>query len=100
MQHAKTIFMIVGWAALGTACHSAPPTERPIKLVPGAERIHLTSSAAELTKCKALGDVYPAYMETPRIEFRNNVAGLGGNAALVTAGTVKDPLQGVAYQCP
>jgi hypothetical protein len=99
MQHLKSILIILACVALGTACHSSP-SDRPVRLVPGAEHIRLTSSPAEMAQCKRMGDVYPADMDSPRQEFRNHVADLGGNAALVTAGTVKLPLQGVAYQCP
>lgn len=101
MQHSKILLMMVACGVLATACHT-PASERPVQLVPGADRIHLTLSPAEVAQCKPLGDVYPASatMESPRVEFRNNVAGLGANAALVTAGTIKEPLQGVAYKCP
>lgn len=99
MQHLKIIFIALASVTLGTACRT-PLTERPVKLVPGAEHVRLTLIPAEMAPCKRMGDIYPANMESPRVEFRNNVAGLGANAALVTAGTVKEPLQGVAYQCP
>ena len=99
MQNSKSILIAVACVTLGTACHT-PATERRSTLVPGAEHVRLTTNSADVAQCKAVGDVYPANMESPSQEFRNHVVGFGGNAALVTAGTVKAPLQGVAYQCP
>lgn len=99
MQHSKSILIAVACVTLGTACHSVS-TDRKVTLIPGAAKIRLTTNSSDVAQCKAVGDVYPANMESPAQEFRNNVLGFGGNAALVTAGTVKEPLQGVAYHCP
>jgi len=99
MQYWKSILTAVACVTLATGCQTAV-TERKIELVPGAGHIRLTTNSADVAKCKAVGDVYPANMESPSLEFRNNVVGFGGNTGLVTAGTVKQPLQGVAYQCP
>ena len=78
-------------------------------LAPGADKVRLTSSPADVANCKAvgnLGDIYP----TPPTGFfgigraadqtdyyniiRNKIIGLGGNAGLIATGAA------IAYQCP
>jgi len=96
MQHTKPVLIAVGCATLATACVSL--SER-VKLVPGADQVRLTTSPADIASCKPVGNVHPPDVVLTPEEFRNEVVGLGGNAAMVTFGSVPYPISGVAYLC-
>ena len=69
-------------------------------LVPGANQVRLNPT--DVTNCKPVGNIHLHDSLDPRKEFRNEVVGFGGNAAIVTARTALNdlPIAGVAYQCP
>jgi hypothetical protein len=74
---------------------------------PGADRIHLTRVAADVTSCTAAGNVRAPldsqgqvdYVNAER-ELRNQAVGLNANAIFVTSATLGVPVEGVAYRCP
>ena len=96
MQRTKTLLIAVACVALETACISLSES---IKLVPGADQVRLTTSPADIASCKPVGNVHPPDVVLTPEEFRNEVVGLGGNAAMVTFGSVPYPISGVAYLC-
>jgi hypothetical protein len=52
-----------------------------------------------VANCKPVGNIH--FETTPDgNDFRNQVVGLGGNAAMVTLGNFNIPWSGVAYRCP
>lgn len=76
------------------------------QLAPGADKVKLTKTAADVAGCTAVGNI-----QVPRtdgmvsyglaeIQFRNMVIGLGGNAGFITYGPFKAPGDGIAYRCP
>jgi hypothetical protein len=78
-----------------------------VALAPGADKVRLTTSAGDLSACRAVGNVLVPASPTDGStlfdaanEFRNQIVGLGGNAGCVTSGSLGIPLQGVAYHCP
>jgi hypothetical protein len=77
-----------------------------VVVAPGADKIRLTVNAADVTTCKAVGNI-----KTPEVspglvngfyaekQFRNLAVGLGSDVALVTEGTVSIPVTGIGYRC-
>jgi hypothetical protein len=64
-------------------------------LAPGADKVRMTSSPADVAGCKALGNLEGS---SDAINYqnivRNETVGLGGNVAFLTTGS------GIAYLCP
>ena len=93
-------FMASACLILLTACSAVTPT-------PGADKVKVTKTAADVAGCTAVGNI-----QVPRnadgllpigdagTEFRNRIVGLGGNAGLVTSGILSVPAEGIAYRCP
>ena len=77
-----------------------------VVVAPGADKVRLTSKAADVVACKAVGNIKTpevspglvsiAYAET---QFRNLAVGLGSDIALVTEGSVSVPVEGIGYRC-
>ena len=100
--------------------HTVPPMRSPIaillvgcgmtgcvSLAPGADKVLVTSDAAAVVKCTAVGNVREQVDVNRQTDtanasavFRNRVVALGGNTGFVTDGSVRVPVQGVAYRCP
>jgi len=94
---AIVLLSIVGaFGALSSGCLT-------VALAPGADKVRLTSNAADVTACKAVGNVKrPQGINALDVEpsFRNQAVGLGGNTVFVTRHDLSGPLEGIAYQCP
>jgi hypothetical protein len=94
MLHAKCLAAscLVGF----TAC-----TPIPFALAPGAAQVRVTNVAADVAGCAPVGNI-----QVPRDaghalgQLKNQTIGFGGNAALVTDGTLDFPNVGIAYHCP
>jgi hypothetical protein len=99
MQRWKAILIAIACVTLGTACYP-PLSERGTRLVPGADQVRLTKNPDDVANCKPVGNVHIEDLGRAREECRNKVVGLGGNAAMVTEGSLSVPHQGVAYRCP
>jgi hypothetical protein len=79
----------------------------PLVLAPGAAQVRVTKSPADVASCAAVGNLQVPKDTSGAIDARRAVAylknqtvGLGGNAALVTDGSLRLPVAGVAYNCP
>jgi hypothetical protein len=73
---------------------------------PGANNVRVTSNAADVTTCKAVGnikvpEVSPGVVSpfVAQTQFRNLAVGLGSDVALVTQGSVSVPITGIGYRC-
>ena len=86
-----SLFVTIGSFALLAACTSTA-------LVPGAEKVRITSNASDVTNCKAVGNLTLPNTNSANVNLENvlrdQTIGFGGNTAFVTPGA------GVAYQCP
>ena len=78
-----------------------------VSLAPGADKVLVTRDASEVAKCTAVGNIRGQVDVNNQTDtanasavFRNRVVALGGNTGLVTDGSVRVPVQGVAYRCP
>lgn len=98
MQRTANAFLATASALLVGAC---------VTLAPGANQVRLTNKPADVTLCKALGNIQVPRNEQGLVDgasaqnqFRNQVVGLGGNVALVTEGFLSIPVAGIAYHCP
>ena len=100
--------------------HAVPPIRCPIaillvacgttgcvSLAPGADKVLVTRDASAVVTCTAVGNVREQVDVNRQTDtanasavFRNRVVALGGNTGLVTDGSVRVPVQGVAYRCP
>jgi hypothetical protein len=95
----KTILLIsivTIFGALNSGCAT-------VALAPGADKVHLTQKATDVTTCKVVGNVKrppDSSSLDSEASIRNQVVGLGGNTALITQEDISGPQQGVAYQCP
>ena len=95
----RSAIVSVAFGCLLTACTT-------VSLAPGADKVHLTNDAKDLSACSPVGNVLVQESQTAPVafnaanEFRNQVVGFGGNAGFVTAGSLGIPTQGVAYRCP
>jgi hypothetical protein len=89
---------LAGSTLLLTACLAAR--------APGSDQVKLTTNAADVASCTAVGNVRPpgggglSEVDNAPIQFRNDVVGLGGNVGLVTEGLLGVPAAGIAYRCP
>lgn len=67
-------------------------------LAPGADQVKITRNAADVTGCRAVGNVSansgPLDLNT---ELRNKTLGLGGNVLFTTG--LFSANEGVAYRC-
>lgn len=79
----------------------------PLVLAPGAAQVRVTKSPGEVAGCAAVGNLQVPKDASGSIDahravtyLKNQTVGLGGNAALVTDGSMRLPVAGVAYQCP
>jgi hypothetical protein len=120
MQRSRAILITVACVSLGTACDTldlrtpGQGTDRaglclslgtgcnPVTLVPGADQVRLTQSPDDVANCRPSGNIDLSQVVDARkvSVFRNQVVGLGGNAAVVTEGSLREPIRGVVYQCP
>lgn len=75
-----------------------------VALAPGADKVRLTQTAADVAACTPVGNLHlgagPNGPPNPAAALRNEVIGLGGNTAFVTTGSLTIPTDGVAYKCP
>lgn len=78
-----------------------------VSLAPGADKVLVTGDASAVVTCTAVGNIREQVDVNRQTDtanasavFRNRVVALGGNTALVTDGSVRVPVQGVAYRCP
>ena len=78
-----------------------------VSLAPGADKVLLTTDASAVVTCTAVGNVREEVDVNRQTDtanasavFRNRVVALGGNTGFVTDGSVRVPVQGVAYRCP
>lgn len=68
----------------------------PTLLAPGADKVKFTQDAADVTGCKAVGNVSALRTRGDTENYlRNTTIGLGGNTVFRTAS-----FEGVAYNCP
>ena len=77
-----------------------------VVVAPGADKVRLTSKAADVAACKPVGNIKtpeasPGLVSIPYAEtqFRNLAVGLGSDVALVTEGSVSIPVAGIGYRC-
>jgi hypothetical protein len=94
------------WSRAGLAASILLLTACMVARAPGSDQVKLTTSAADVASCTAVGNVRPAgggglsEVDNAPIQFRNDVVGLGGNVGLVTEGLLGVPAAGIAYRCP
>jgi hypothetical protein len=77
-----------------------------LTVAPGANKVRVTGDAADVTTCKAVGnikvpEVSPGVVSpfVAQTQFRNLAVGLGSDVALVTQGSVGVPITGIGYRC-
>jgi hypothetical protein len=72
-----------------------------VALAPGAERVRVTTNAAEVASCKGVGSVKALSGSAfdGEATIRNQALGLGANTIFVTR-YVSGSEEGVAYNCP
>ena len=80
--------------------------EAVMELSPPGNSVYVTDQQIEIARCTPIGNIklgdetHPGgNITTSEAEFRVRVAELGGNTGLVTSGTVRKPVEGVAFQC-
>jgi len=94
MQRSQAILITIACITLGTGCLTRS------SLVPGADQVRVTKNPGDVANCKPVGNIHLTDAPDGN-EFRNQVVGLGGNAAIVTDGALPNVLwSGVAYRCP
>jgi len=78
-----------------------------VSLAPGADKVRITKNPSDLANCSAVGNInVPIELQgqvdiaIADTQFRNQVIGLGGNAAFVTSSSLGIPVEGIAYRCP
>jgi hypothetical protein len=78
-----------------------------VSLAPGADKVRITKNPADVANCSAVGNInVPIELQgqfdiaRADTQFRNQVIGLGGNAAFVTSSSLGIPVEGIAYRCP
>ena len=78
-----------------------------VSLAPGADKVHLTKAASDVSACTSVGNVNvprgpDGGVDLPNAEtqFRNQVIGLGGNTGFITSAQFGAPAEGIAYRCP
>jgi hypothetical protein len=93
----KTIYRFTVVVALGAAVVGCAT----VALAPGADRVRLTTRAADVASCRAVGSV-KANSDSAfdgEADIRNQALGLGANSVFVTR-YVTGKEEGVAYACP
>jgi hypothetical protein len=92
--------MTLRFAAVA-ACVATTAGCATVALAPGAERVRLTKSAADVASCKPVGNVKAPSDSPPDFvaTIRNQAMGLGANTIFVTR-DINGPEEGVAYNCP
>jgi hypothetical protein len=78
-----------------------------VSLAPGAAKIRVTNTASDVAGCAAAGNIHVPRAADGTVDggnasnqFRNQAVGLGADTALVTAGFLGIPTEGIAYRCP
>lgn len=78
-----------------------------VSLAPGADKVRITKNASDVGNCSAVGNIRVPIETQGQLDiadadtrFRNQVIGLGGNAAFVTSSSLGIPVEGIAYRCP
>jgi hypothetical protein len=91
-------------AALG--CALLPASCTPAFFVDDAAAIRVTYSPADVAACHSLGNIQAVMDQnggvdplTAREQLQDQTASLGGNVALITAGSSSAPVAGIAYSC-
>jgi hypothetical protein len=82
-------------------------TPAQFNLAPGAADVRVTNSVADVNGCAPVGNIElpkdgKGLLDDPNHalgQLKNQVVGLGGNAAFVSEGTLAIPQAGVAYRC-
>jgi hypothetical protein len=99
MQRTVVLGVIIPTLLLMDACAVTHPA-------PGAEEIRITRDAADVAKCRAVGNIAVPKQDgvvdvvSAKTQFQNQAVGFGANTALVTEGALFAPAAGVAYRCP
>jgi hypothetical protein len=72
-----------------------------VTLAPGADRVRLTVNAADVSSCRAAGNVKAPQGSglDGEATIRNQALGLGANVIFITR-NVTGAEEGVAYNCP
>lgn len=93
-------FMITGSAALLAASLAACALPQ-LRLAPGAAQVRITSNAADVQSCQAVGNVDAIRYQGDETIMRNDVIGDGGDTLLLTldGGNVGTGGMGIAYRC-
>jgi hypothetical protein len=95
MRYRQRLIGATSLGALAAGCAT-------VVLVPGADKVRLTNTAADIAACHAVGSVSTPLTVDPSQYLgvlRNQAVGLGANAVFLTdsgGGTES----GVAYRCP
>ena len=89
----KTILTTSGVALLAASLGACAITPAP-----GAERVRVTTSAADVASCKPVGNINSSGAQTgsPEMQFRNETVGYGGDTLFVTD---EYRMIGIAYRC-
>jgi len=89
------------------ACPLSLTACTPLVLAPGAAQVRVTNLPADVTGCTAVGNVRVPEETSGMLDagravgtMQNQTIGFGGNVALVTEGTPRMPVAGIAYKCP
>ena len=85
---------LISFTAMTAACTT-------VTLAPGADRVRLTVNAADVSSCRAVGNVKapPGSGFDSEATIRNQALGVGANTIFVTR-NVSGAEEGVAYKCP
>jgi hypothetical protein len=85
----------------------ALPLSACVSLAPGADKVRITKSALDVSRCTAVGNINvsggvqgPSQIVDASQKLRNQAVGLGGNAVFVTVAVLGVPSEGVVYRCP
>ncbi len=95
MKYKLRLAVAAAFGALAVGCAT-------VVLVPGADKVRLTSTAADVAPCNAVGNVSaPMVVDSAEVtgSLQNQAVGLGANAVLIT-GSSGGTESGVAYHCP
>jgi hypothetical protein len=98
INQATTNLLVVATMLL-TGCVTVTPA-------PGSDKVRVTVNPTDVTTCKPVGNIAVPRSQSGTVdlgnastEFRNRAIGFGGNAALVTSGSLDVPVEGIAYIC-
>jgi hypothetical protein len=95
MNYTIRFFAAAAFGALAAGCVTVVP-------VPGADKVRLTNTAADVAACTAKGNVSaPVSVDPGQVlgTLRNQAVGLGANTVFI-ADANADTDSGVAYHCP